>query len=304
MIAELPRQLVWSVRRDPHHLPEHVVLIAQSRLAEPAREWASVVQSGDTDPGTAAEQLRTATARFSRINGALSGTPFLIALVPAYTTVLWEQARMVMRIAALTGHDPRERRFAAELLCLRGLYRTPEDALVVLSKLDDGSTEPLHGVRARFAAWYQLVYRVLILAGLFSARDPDQPRAYVRTALIWTVGAVVWVITWILPLTFMMLMSYSCESDSRRLGVLAIEHYDVPAPRGDVPREPRSWRRAGWRVVTLTISLGIPFGLVVLAVTNPDGHGVLEALAGFVALTIVLMVSTRAARRPASTLGG
>jgi hypothetical protein len=43
-------------------------------------------------------------------------------------SVLWEQARMVMRIAALNNRDPREPAFAAELLALRGLYDTPDAA--------------------------------------------------------------------------------------------------------------------------------------------------------------------------------
>ncbi len=48
------------------------------------------------------------TARAARIDGAVAGTPFLIALVPGYLAFLWQEGRMERRIAALYGHDPRE----------------------------------------------------------------------------------------------------------------------------------------------------------------------------------------------------
>ena len=55
-----------------------------------------------------AEELRTQSAQVARIDGAITGTPFLIALVPGYLGYLWQEGRMVLRTAALYGRDPRE----------------------------------------------------------------------------------------------------------------------------------------------------------------------------------------------------
>ena len=38
-------------------------------------------------------------------------------------------------------------------------------------------------------------------------------------------GALVWAITWVLPLTFMILMAWSCESHARELGNRALSFY-------------------------------------------------------------------------------
>jgi len=47
------------------------------------------------------------------------GTPFLAAVGPAFIAVLWHQAQMVLRIAALVGHDPTKRGRASEILLLQ-----------------------------------------------------------------------------------------------------------------------------------------------------------------------------------------
>ena len=62
------------------------------------------------------------------VQGAISGTPFLIALIPAYVAVLWKQARLLMRIAALHGRDPGTRQMAAEILALRRIYNSVDQA--------------------------------------------------------------------------------------------------------------------------------------------------------------------------------
>ena len=69
-----------------------------------------------------AEELRTQTAQVARIDGAVSGTPFLIALIPGYLSYLREEGRMVLRTAALYGRDPRELETSAEVLVLRGVH--------------------------------------------------------------------------------------------------------------------------------------------------------------------------------------
>ena len=48
----------------------------------------------------------TQSAHVARIDGAISGTPFFIALVPGYLTYLQQEMRMTLRTAALYDRDP------------------------------------------------------------------------------------------------------------------------------------------------------------------------------------------------------
>ena len=254
-----------------------------------------MLQDADADLGVVAEQLRTRTARFARTNGALSGTPFLIALVPAYVSVLWEQARMVMRIAALKGRDPREPAFAAELLCLRGLYATPEAAEAGLEELGTGPPGEVTGVRRRVVAWYRLVYRILILAGLLAGSGGEEDtRGRVRRTVELVVGGGLYLLTWVVPLTFMMLMSYSCENDTRGLGDRAMAYYGIPKTQGSSAVRSRG-ARPGLRAVAFVLSLAVPFAIVAIAIALPTAR--VAAIAGVVGLAIVLALSARAARR-------
>src|SRR5947199_7987944 len=101
------RELVQIVYRDPEHVAERLTLYAGRSLGEQSREWAESAR--EARPGAEiaeiAEELRIQSARIARIDGAVSGTPFLIALVPGYMNYLWQEARMSLRIAALYGRD-------------------------------------------------------------------------------------------------------------------------------------------------------------------------------------------------------
>ena len=72
--------------------------------------------------------LGTQTARIARLQGMVAGTPFYLALIPGYMNYLWQEARMNLRLAALYGRDPGIFQTAAELLSLRGVYPTTQEA--------------------------------------------------------------------------------------------------------------------------------------------------------------------------------
>ena len=102
------REFVRLVYRDPEHVTERMALYAAQHLAEPSREWAQakVNANPDTPRVEIADDLRTQSANVARIDGAMAGTPFFIALVPGYVAYLWQEGRMGLRTAALYGRDP------------------------------------------------------------------------------------------------------------------------------------------------------------------------------------------------------
>src|ERR1700704_1240278 len=124
------RELVRIVYRDPEHVAERLTLYATDRYGDGSREWAQSARSSrpDTPRAVIAEELRTHSAQVARIDGAISGTPFFIALVPGYLTYLLQETRMTLRIAALYDRDSTSLRTAAEGLALRGVHSSVESA--------------------------------------------------------------------------------------------------------------------------------------------------------------------------------
>jgi hypothetical protein len=171
----VPGALMRLVVRDPQHIPERLAIYAVDRRAAGAREWAQRVQ--DAEPGESRSELveiqRRRTVSASRIDGAIAGTPFFIALVPAYIAFLQQEIRFHLRVAALYGHDLTDPRVAADFLVLRGVHQIREQALAELDVVRATPVPPKRS-RAPFRSWYAAVVRILILAGFLSAPDEDE----------------------------------------------------------------------------------------------------------------------------------
>jgi hypothetical protein len=248
-------------------MAEHFALFAVARLRGESRRYAERLRARHPDvaPWMLAERVRAQAALIARVDGAVSGTPFLMALVPAYVAVLWEQARMVLRIAALMGHNLDAPELPAELLALRGVYPSTAEAAAALKSLPK---EPHRRLAGGLHNLIEVGRRFLILAG-FLGPKPDVRPSRIHRALMLVAGAGLWVGTWIFPTAFMVVMSYSCESSTRTLGTRALDHYGVstPAERKAEARQALSDRRR--RVISsilLGISLLVPLAIVALGV--------------------------------------
>ena len=125
--------LVRLARRDPHHIPERLTIYEADRHADGARAWARRARDAapESSPAVLADSQRRRTISTARIDGAVAGTPFFIALVPAYIAFLRQEVRFHLRVAALYGHDPADLRVAADFLVLRGV-RGPRAGLADL----------------------------------------------------------------------------------------------------------------------------------------------------------------------------
>ena len=94
--GDVPVRLLRALRADPGHAAEWAVLFAVQRLSAESGAYAARLRAAapETSPDRLAERVRDRAEDICRIEGAISGTPFLVALVPAYIALLWEQARM------------------------------------------------------------------------------------------------------------------------------------------------------------------------------------------------------------------
>jgi hypothetical protein len=297
--------------RDPEHVAERLTLYGARTLGEPSLRWAQRTREArpEVPPAVIADELRTQTAQVARIDGAVTGTPFLIALVPGYLAYLWEEGRMVLRTAALYGKDPRELETSAEVLALRGVHPTVDEARAALETVRDVPLPEKPSERRPLRTWVHSIYVLLIFGGFLSApsdvRD-ESSHPWLKATFGFLIGATIWVTTWVLPLTFMIAMAWGCETHARELGRRALLFYDGDADSARAAiaaakeqHDRGRGKREIVRVTLLLLSIAVPIGFVAYAnhVRQSTGISWLAALGALVALSLVISASVLASRR-------
>ena len=305
------RDLWRVVYRDPEHVPERLTLYTAGRLGEPSRAWAQSTRSShpDTPVAKIAEELRTRSAHVARIDGAISGTPFFIALVPGYLTYLQQEMRMTLRTAALYGRDPRDLRTSAEMLALRGVHPDVEAAEAALISVRDKGPPDRPTQRRSWRTWVHSVYLLLIFGGFMSpsvAEEDKGTRGKVRATFGVLLGVGIWATTWVLPLTFMIVMAWGCETHARQLGRRTLLYYDGEAANvldaikvADARSDRGHDKRAILRGAALFLSVAIPIGFVGYAqhIRHTAGINWISALGVLVALSLVIATAVIASRK-------
>lgn len=287
-VATEQRDLMRDLMRDPLHLPEILILHAQAKLSPRSVEWADRAAG---DPSTALRDARREARTAARIDGAISGTPFLIALVPAYVAALWEQARLALRTAAVSGRDPSSIETAAELLVVRGVHADQAAALSALEAARNGDrARAPKGFSGRFRALYDLAIRILLFAAFINPPGDERP-SWARRIISFTVASAIWIFTVIFPLAFMALMAWSCESAARRTAELTAESW---LPELDPPA-PETIGQKVARTAAITLLGIIPVSIVALGVVRPTG--LTTGLAAVVGLCEALILALAISRR-------
>ena len=293
------RRLFRIVYRDPEHVCERLTLFASNHLAEASLDWADRARKErpDIPPEAIAEEVRLQTAQVSRIDGAVAGTPFLIALVPGYLAYLWQEGHMERRMAALYGHDPRELETGAQILVLRGVHPTIQAARAALVKVQDTDLPEKPTTRRPLRVWVRSVWTLLIFGGFVSASSDDQRDKYAHWRLKATLGFIgatlIWVITW------------ACESHARSLGRRTMRFYsgestdiDAAIAAADEGNDQGRTKRDLLRAGLLALSVAIPVAFIAYAdhVRQTTGVNWVGALGAVVAVSLVIAISIRASR--------
>ena len=126
---ELPSSLWERLRSDPARAPEHVALAAAERHAPAAAAWVEERRRMYShSPAELAQMAKRRHAALSRFGGAATGVGGIVTAIPDLAAAAWIQSRMVFFIAAAYGYDPFDPMRPAELLVIRGLYPTPQEA--------------------------------------------------------------------------------------------------------------------------------------------------------------------------------
>ena len=297
--------------RDPEHVAERIALQSTQSLGEPSLEWAQHVREEREGVPRAviAEQLRTDSAKVAAIDGAVAGTPFLIALVPGYLLYLRQEARMLLRTAALYDRDPQDLDTAAEMLALRGVHPTVDDARAALLPVQDTAMPEKPAARRPWRTWVRSVYVLLIYGGFLSApsdKRKEGAHPWVKTAIGVLFGLTVWVITWVFPLSFMIAMAWGCDSSARALGRRALIFYDSEPDSAQAAiaaakqqRDAGQNKRQILRIMLLILSVAIPIAFIAFIDHERQSTGItpITAVGGLVALSLVIATAVIATRR-------
>ena len=302
------RRLAGIAYRDPEHVAVRLTLYGSERLGETSLEWASCVreQRPEVPRAVIAEELRIQTAQVARIDGAVAGTPFLIALVPGYLAYLWQEGVMERRIAALYGCDPRDLETSARILVLRGVQPTIDAAHAALQEVRDTPLPEKPTSRRPLRVWVRSIYTLLIFGGFVSAPTEEEDKGKpwrMKAAVGFVIGAAIWAITWILPVSLMIAMAWGCESHARSLGHRTMTFYggetaitDAASATGDGKGHTR---RDVLRAALLALSILVPIAFIAYAdhVRQTTGINWLGALGALVAASMVIATTVVASRR-------
>ena len=119
------------------------------------------------------------------------------------------------------------------------------------------------------------------------------------------VAATIWVLTWVVPITFMIVMSWACESDARRFGERVLTHYgdegmDIAVAMARATGSPAATGAVSIaRGALVVLSVALPLALIastVVAHAGPFGLDLPKAAGALAALALVIGVSAAAIR--------
>jgi len=288
------RRLLGRIRADPYHASELLVVYAVEHLGGPAQQWADEVRARypDAPVGELAEKVRRSALVLSTVDGAVAGTPFLIALLPAYVAMLWEQARMTLRMFGLYGRPTVGADAAAAILVLRGAHPTERAAREAIDRL---GTHPDARGLSRLRLWTTVGIELLVLAGFVSragAHHARDTRSLPVRAILVVGSLLLWILTWVVPVTFMLSMAWGGYTSGRSLGRDCLRFcagHPAPSREDWHLRHSRQRRIAGFLFWLL---LAVPLFILVLAV-GPHAaqeYPVAKALAPLAGLGVVALL--------------
>jgi hypothetical protein len=170
---------------------------------------------------------------------------------------------------------------------------------------------PEHPAQRRsLRTWIDSGYRLLVFGGFLSAASAEPPKQRaldrLRAVLSFLLGVAIWVMTWVVPFTFMIMMAWGCETHARQLGRRALIFYDgeaasisaamaLAAQRRDRGHDKRALLRAG----ALFLSVAVPLGFVAYVnhLRNTIGVNWVVAVGALVAVSLVVATAVISSRR-------
>ena len=120
------------------------------------------------------------------------------------------------------------------------------------------------------------------------------------------VAAGIWLMTWVVPFTFMIMMAWGCETHARSLGRRTLVYYDGEAASVNAAialaarrRDQGHDKRAVLRAIALFLSVALPLAFVALVnhYRSTVGFNWVVALGSLVALSLAIATAVISSRR-------
>ena len=199
-------------------------------------------------------------------------------------------------------------RTSAEMLALRGVHPDVEAAEAALISVRDKGLPDRPEHRRSWRTWVHSVYLLLIFGGFMSpsVAKEDTGTGQGQGGVRCRTGRGDLGDDLVLPLMFMIVMAWGCETHARQLGRRTLLYYDGEADnvleaikaadaRSDHGHDKRAIIRAG----ALFLSVAIPIGFVGYAqhIRHTAGINWLSALGVLVALSLVIATAVISSRR-------
>jgi hypothetical protein len=260
-------RIIWA---DPQHMAEHLAVWSLARFGPRASAAVERIRAGNPDAGRdEVEGLAIQRqARIAATEGAFVGGPFIVLIPFAFCAALLAQAQLVYELAALAGHDPRDRMRAAELLVLLGSYGSTEEAAAALETMTHDPKE--RGKRLPRGTRWNMIMRMAYLLGVFGTADD---RSRLRAMLGWAGVGSIFLVGLVLPLVWVPYLAYTSRRSTLRIARRAQAYYaEGDAGHAGVTVARRQAVQAGGLVA---------FGRTVALVVIPIVAGVVALLAGF-----------------------
>lgn len=217
---------MWA---DPGHLAETMAVFAVRHLGPRAADAAARRRAAAPDTPAAALNRDTVVrgVRTTVAEGAFVGGPFLVLIPVAFCAALLGQARMVLEVAALHGHDTRAEARAADLLVLQGAFGDRREAAAAVA----GVRERPHSGEPRLPRGTR-VAAVMRMAAVLGITTPDGPAvSRVRRTIGWLYIGVLVAVGFVLPFVWIPAMAWSYHRATGRLGRRAVRYYaSTPQP--------------------------------------------------------------------------
>jgi hypothetical protein len=196
------------------------------------------------------------------------------------------------------------------MLALRGVHPAVEQAEAALITVQNTPMPDRPTQRRSLRTWVHSVYLLLVFGGFMSPSTAEPLKRpvldRVRAVFSFLVAAVIWVMTWVLPFTFMIMMAWGCETHARRLGSRTLVFYDGEAASVNAAialaarrRDRGHDKRAVLRAVALFLSVAIPLGFIALVnhYRQTVGFNWVVALGSLVALSLAIATAVMSSRR-------
>ena len=147
-LPRLPHDLLPRLRADPFRAPETIALAASEVHGPAAAQWRRDLESRyELDEEDFAKRAKARHAALARFSGAATGVGGILTFLPDLASLLWIQSRLVFFMAAAYGYDPTDPMRPAELLVMRDLYPTPDEAREGTGRHGPASRARVRGAR-------------------------------------------------------------------------------------------------------------------------------------------------------------